>query len=170
MSQVLTTKGATVRFAAVILFPKLVSLRQPGRTMDLMQDIEREFPLADDLVYLNHAAVSPWPARTAAAVARFAEENAHLGARRYADWLQVGLQMAYSDDGRTGWVQTVPWIHERDDFMWTKREIRSVAVLAEEDTVRLWFAGDELYTLDDQGQQQWHLERWGIGASVCDRN
>ena len=95
-------------------------------------------------------------------VARDAHDEAYD-----ADWLQVGLQMAYSEDGRSGWVQTEPWIHNREDFTWTKREIRSVAVLAEPDAVRLWFAGDELYTLDAQGQQQWHTDRWGIGASIC---
>ncbi len=27
-----------------------------------------EFPLTDELIYLNHAAVAPWPKRTSAAV------------------------------------------------------------------------------------------------------
>src|SRR3569832_1135207 len=34
-----------------------------------------EFVLHDDLVYLNHATVAPWPRRTAEAVQRFAAEN-----------------------------------------------------------------------------------------------
>jgi len=32
------------------------------------QDFASEFPLAPDLLYLNHAAVAPWPRRTAQAV------------------------------------------------------------------------------------------------------
>lgn len=48
--------------------------------------IEREFPQEPGLVYLNHAAVAPWPARTAAAVEAFARENVRLGASRYAAW------------------------------------------------------------------------------------
>ena len=31
------------------------------------QDFASEFPLAPDLLYLNHAAVVPWPRRTAQA-------------------------------------------------------------------------------------------------------
>jgi selenocysteine lyase/cysteine desulfurase len=40
-------------------------------------------------MYLNHAAVSPWPRRSAEAVARFAQENVTIGARDYPAWLQV---------------------------------------------------------------------------------
>ncbi|MGF1613771.1 MAG: aminotransferase class V-fold PLP-dependent enzyme [Gammaproteobacteria bacterium] len=48
-----------------------------------------EFPQRDNLIYLNHAAVSPWPRRTARAVMRFAEENLHQGALDYDRWLKV---------------------------------------------------------------------------------
>jgi len=48
-----------------------------------------EFPLRDGLIYLNHAAVAPWPRRTAAAVQRFAEENVTEGARHYPRWSAV---------------------------------------------------------------------------------
>ncbi len=47
-----------------------------------------EFPLREDIIYLNHAAVAPWPRRTALAVARFAQENANQGALDYARWRQ----------------------------------------------------------------------------------
>lgn len=47
---------------------------------------ENEFPQAPDLLYLNHAAVTPWPQRTADAVSRFAMENLHQGARYYPRW------------------------------------------------------------------------------------
>lgn len=48
-----------------------------------------EFELKPDLIYLNHAAVAPWPSRTKRAVIRFAEENARLGAAHYPDWLET---------------------------------------------------------------------------------
>jgi selenocysteine lyase/cysteine desulfurase len=51
------------------------------------------FDLDPELIYLNHAAVAPWPIRTAATVARFAEENRHLGATRYPRWLEVERQL-----------------------------------------------------------------------------
>jgi len=37
-----------------------------------------EFPLSEELIYLNHAAVAPWPKRTSAAVIAFAEQNTRL--------------------------------------------------------------------------------------------
>lgn len=48
-----------------------------------------EFAQAPGLRYLNHAAVAPWPKRTATAVSRFAQENVLLGARDYSDWMVV---------------------------------------------------------------------------------
>lgn len=46
-----------------------------------------EFALDPTLCHLNHAAVGPWPRRTAEAVARFAEENRRLGSLHYPQWL-----------------------------------------------------------------------------------
>ncbi|MDD4914124.1 MAG: aminotransferase class V-fold PLP-dependent enzyme [Methylococcales bacterium] len=47
-----------------------------------------EFPLSEELIYLNHAAVSPWPLRTCQAVSRFAEQNTVYGSHFYGDWLK----------------------------------------------------------------------------------
>lgn len=55
---------------------------------DVDRLLEREFPVEDHLVYLNHAAVAPWPRRTAEAVARFAAENCEHGARDYPRWME----------------------------------------------------------------------------------
>jgi selenocysteine lyase/cysteine desulfurase len=55
--------------------------------------LAEEFPQADDIIYLNHAGVAPWPARTARAVREFADENAARGASRYADWLKHEAQL-----------------------------------------------------------------------------
>src|SRR3990167_6908115 len=54
-----------------------------------MYGIHDEFPQLSGLRYLNHAAVAPWPRRAVLAVKRFAEQNARVGARDYADWLLV---------------------------------------------------------------------------------
>ncbi len=48
-----------------------------------------QFPHIDQLIYLNHAAVAPWPAASSEAVCRFAAENRDFGARDYPRWLQV---------------------------------------------------------------------------------
>ncbi|MGD8615132.1 MAG: aminotransferase class V-fold PLP-dependent enzyme [Gammaproteobacteria bacterium] len=54
---------------------------------------EHEFDLSDDICYLNHAAVAPWPRRTVSAVERFARENGRFGARHYEAWLQTERQL-----------------------------------------------------------------------------
>lgn len=56
-------------------------------------DLDAEFKLDDDLCYLNHAAVAPWPERSAKAVERFARENASRGAAHYPRWLEVERQL-----------------------------------------------------------------------------
>jgi len=50
-------------------------------------DFSDEFPLDPTLIYLNHAAIAPWPRRTARVIQDFAEENMSQGARAYPDWL-----------------------------------------------------------------------------------
>ncbi|MGD8925934.1 MAG: aminotransferase class V-fold PLP-dependent enzyme [Thioalkalispiraceae bacterium] len=57
--------------------------------MNLETLLSTEFPLQDGLIYLNHAAVAPWPKRTEDAVIAFAHENKVQGAKGYLDWLEV---------------------------------------------------------------------------------
>ena len=54
-----------------------------------MDSIQQEFPLESNLYYLNHAAVAPWPKRTADAIAQFAHENCTQGATHYPKWMRV---------------------------------------------------------------------------------
>lgn len=50
---------------------------------------DSEFALEPGLIYLNHAAVAPWPQRTVQAVHAFACENGQLGSRNYPRWLHT---------------------------------------------------------------------------------
>jgi len=50
---------------------------------------EPEFTLDDSVIYLNHAAVAPWPRRTVEAVKAFAIENGTIGSRNYATWVHT---------------------------------------------------------------------------------
>jgi len=52
-----------------------------------------EFQLDDSIVYLNHAAVSPWPRRTVDAVRDFAAENLAWGSRRYPEWVKTETRL-----------------------------------------------------------------------------
>ncbi|NNG13808.1 MAG: aminotransferase class V-fold PLP-dependent enzyme [Gammaproteobacteria bacterium] len=58
-----------------------------------MTTIQNEFPLDDGLVYLNHAAVAPWPQRTADGIKQFTDENLHQGARYYPRWMETELAL-----------------------------------------------------------------------------
>src|SRR5713226_1162659 len=51
--------------------------------------LAREFPVERNLLYLNHAAVAPWPVRTMEAVNNFATQCVNFGAQAYAQWIQI---------------------------------------------------------------------------------
>ncbi len=54
---------------------------------------QKLFGLSDELIYLNHAAVSPWPLCTVDRVKRFADENGLLGASNYPQWMDTERQL-----------------------------------------------------------------------------
>jgi len=55
----------------------------------MTDQFNNEFNLDDDVIYLNHAAVAPWPVRTEKAVNAFCRENVTIGSKKYANWLNV---------------------------------------------------------------------------------
>ena len=57
---------------------------------------DRAFSLEPDLIYLNHAAVAPWPDVTVEAVARFARENGATGALDYPKWMKTESALRHS--------------------------------------------------------------------------
>jgi len=50
---------------------------------------ESYFNLDDDVIHVNHAAVGPWPIKTAEVVKSFADENAHIGSKHYLRWVET---------------------------------------------------------------------------------
>ncbi len=52
-------------------------------------DISTDFTIKENIFYLNHAAVSPWPLQTTEAIKKFADENALMGATQYLQWVKV---------------------------------------------------------------------------------
>ncbi len=52
-----------------------------------------EFQLDDTIIYLNHAAIAPWPQRSLKAVQAFAEDNATFGSTHYMQWLDVEARL-----------------------------------------------------------------------------
>jgi len=55
--------------------------------------IKSEFLIEEDIYYLNHAAVAPWPKRTTDAVKKFAEENVNRGAQNYKKWVEKETEL-----------------------------------------------------------------------------
>jgi len=54
---------------------------------------DADFQLDDNIIYLNHAAVSPWPQRTLQAVQAFARDNTRLGSKHYLQWLDIETRL-----------------------------------------------------------------------------
>jgi len=54
------------------------------------------FNLDPDLIYVNHAAVAPWPVRTVEAVKDFAIQNGQVGSRHYEQWLKTEQELKQS--------------------------------------------------------------------------
>ncbi|ARU56934.1 class V aminotransferase [Oleiphilus messinensis] len=57
------------------------------------QDLLKQFPIIENVTYLNHAAVAPWPKVTTEAVNQFAQENLEYGATHYPQWLNTEKQL-----------------------------------------------------------------------------
>ena len=55
--------------------------------------MQRQFPVIDHLIHLNHAAVGPWPQRTADVVKQFADENVQQGSLNYLQWMEVEAEL-----------------------------------------------------------------------------
>ena len=85
---------------------------------------ETEFPQDDELIYLNHAAVSPWPLRTSKAVQRFAEENLLTGAENYKRWSGTELRLKDS-------LATLVNAPSAEDIALLKNTSEAISVVAE---------------------------------------
>jgi len=58
-------------------------------SMNMTNNWQDEFQLDKGLLYLNHAAVSPWPRCAQKAVKDFTDENSIYGSRNYLQWLET---------------------------------------------------------------------------------
>jgi selenocysteine lyase/cysteine desulfurase len=57
------------------------------------QPRHRQFPLDRNILYFNHAAVSPWPRCTADAIKQFTDQNLHTGSKHYPEWMETEQQL-----------------------------------------------------------------------------
>jgi len=61
--------------------------------MNKLAKISDEFQVDKNIIYLNHAAVAPWPLRTRNAVREFADENFHSGSLNYLRWIETETEL-----------------------------------------------------------------------------
>ena len=99
-----------------------------------------EFKLDSDIQYLNHAAVSPWPVRTAEAIKQFADENVHSGASKYLDWLETETKL------RTQ-IKTLLNAPSADDISLLKNTSEALSVVA---CGIDWQDGDNVVSTDQE--------------------
>jgi len=59
----------------------------------MSNEFNQYFDLDDDVIYLNHAAVAPWPRCTEQAVTAFCRENVSIGSKKYSNWLKVEARL-----------------------------------------------------------------------------
>ena len=102
--------------------------------------LDNEFQLQSGLIYLNHAAVAPWPRRTAEAVKRFADENACQGAARYAAWLQA-------EDALRASCAALVNAARGEDIAFLKNTSEALSVVAHGFP---WAAGDNVVIADEE--------------------
>ncbi len=102
--------------------------------------LKLEFPQDDGLIYLNHAAVAPWPARTAEAVMDFAKENVRYGASRYASWLATEKRLR-------GQLQKLINAASIDDIALVKNTSEGISIVA---SGIAWQEGDNIVSSDEE--------------------
>lgn len=99
-----------------------------------------EFPLSDELIYLNHAAVAPWPKRTRDAVIRFAEQNSRYGSHFYPDWLKKETELR-------GQLQLLLNAPSADDIALVKNTSEALSFVA---YGLPWQAGDNIVSSNEE--------------------
>ena len=72
------------------------TVKNPAAGLPLWSQYAHQFPVRENLLYLNHAAVSPLPRVCADAMKHLADDALHFGSLHYREWLDVydGLRKA----------------------------------------------------------------------------
>jgi selenocysteine lyase/cysteine desulfurase len=102
--------------------------------------ISREFPQKEDLVYLNHAGVAPWPVRTVRAVKEFAEENVLTGAMNYPAWVKKETELRQQ-------LQQLLNAPSSDDIALLKNTSEALSVVA---CGIQWASGENVVSTDQE--------------------
>lgn len=107
---------------------------------ELNQLLAGEFPVRNNLVYLNHAAVSPLPRRAGDAVKRFVDEYVEYGTKNYLQWVD-DLQRLHQD------LATFLNAESADDIALLKNTSEGISVVA---MGFPWQPGDIVLSSDEE--------------------
>ena len=107
--------------------------------------IRDEFPQAEGLKYLDHAAVAPWPKRTREAVVAFAHENITYGASRYHLFNE-------KEDHLRRQIKDLINAPSIDDIALLKNTSEAISVVAS--GIR-WNKGDNVVTAAEEFPSNW---------------
>lgn len=99
-----------------------------------------EFPHDPGLIYLNHAAVAPWPRRTGEAIRTFAEENVRRGAAHYPRWMTREAELRRQ-------LQTLLNAPSVDDIALVKNTSEAISFVA---SGLDWRDGDNIVASDEE--------------------
>lgn len=103
-------------------------------------DLEREFSARDDLIFLNHAGLAPWPRRASEAVTAFARESFETGPAHYERW--VATETALREQGRI--LLNTP---SSDDIALLKNTSEGLSIVA---YGLPWKSGDNIVTTAEE--------------------
>lgn len=106
----------------------------------MSNDYNSEFNLDNDVIYLNHAAVAPWPCRTELAVNAFCRENVTIGSKKYANWLKVESHLKKQ-------LATLINAESVDEIALVKNTSEALSFVA---YGLDWNAGDNIVTSDEE--------------------
>ena len=107
--------------------------------------IRAEFPQAPGLIYLNHAAVAPWPRRAQEAVAAFATENVVHGSSRHQRFNEREERLRRQ-------LQELINAPSPDDIALLKNTSEAISVVA---SGARWKQGDNVVTTAEEFPSNW---------------
>ncbi|MBI3772803.1 MAG: aminotransferase class V-fold PLP-dependent enzyme [Gammaproteobacteria bacterium] len=121
-----------------------------------MASIEHEFEHLDHLIYLNHAAVAPWPRSVADAVERLADELATVGSQHYPTWVKTERNLKQQ-------LARLINAGSADDIALVKNTSEALSLVA---YGLHWQSGDNIVTSDEEfpaNRIVWEsLQRFGV--------
>jgi cysteine desulfurase/selenocysteine lyase len=119
-------------------------------------DLQKQFPLSENLIYLNHAGVAPLPRCARDAAVSFVDENMRSGALNYPRWMQTERELKQR-------LCTLLNVESPDSIALLKNTSEALSVIA---YGLDWKAGDNIVLANDEFPSNrivWQsLARYGV--------